>query len=33
VDLEWSNEVWNGAPGFLPHQWVLQQLALPQNAA
>src|SRR5262249_685365 len=32
VYLEWSNEVWNRAPGFLPHQWILQQLALPQNA-
>jgi hypothetical protein len=32
VYVEWSNEVWNGAPGFMPHQWVLQQLALPQNA-
>jgi hypothetical protein len=30
--VEWSNEVWNGAPGFVPHQWVTQQLALPQNA-
>jgi hypothetical protein len=32
VDVEWSNEVWNRAPGFLPYQWVIQQLALPQNA-
>jgi hypothetical protein len=32
VYLEWSNEVWNGAPGFLPYQWIRQQLALPQNA-
>jgi hypothetical protein len=32
VYVEWSNEVWNGAPGFIPHQWILQQLALPQNA-
>jgi putative intracellular protease/amidase len=32
IDLEWSNEVWNGATGFIPHQWVMQQLALPQNA-
>jgi hypothetical protein len=32
VYVEWSNEVWNGAPGFLPHQWVMQQLSLPQNA-
>jgi hypothetical protein len=32
VYLEWSNEVWNRAPGFVPHQWVMQQLALPQNA-
>jgi putative intracellular protease/amidase len=32
VYLEWSNEVWNRAPGFLPYQWITQQLALPQNA-
>jgi hypothetical protein len=32
VDLEWSNEVWNGAPGFMPYRWIQQQLALPQNA-
>src|SRR5262249_30003304 len=32
ADLEWSNEVWNRAPSFLPYQWITQQLALPQNA-
>jgi putative intracellular protease/amidase len=32
VYVEWSNEVWNGAPGFLANQWVRQQLALPENA-
>jgi hypothetical protein len=32
VYVEWSNEVWNGAPGFLPYRYVLQQLAQPQNA-
>jgi hypothetical protein len=32
VYVEWSNEVWNRAPGFMPYQWVIQQLALPQNA-
>jgi hypothetical protein len=32
VYLEWSNEVWNRAPGFFPYRWVTQQLALPQNA-
>ena len=32
VYLEWSNEVWNGAPGFMPYRWIRQQLALPQNA-
>lgn len=30
--VEWSNEVWNGAPGFMGNQWVRQQLTLPQNA-
>jgi hypothetical protein len=32
ADLEWSNEVWNRAPGFMPYQWITQQLQLPQNA-
>jgi putative intracellular protease/amidase len=32
VYLEWSNEVWNGAPGYLANQWVRQQLTLPENA-
>jgi hypothetical protein len=32
VYVEWSNEVWNRAPGFIPYQWITQQLALPQNA-
>ena len=32
VYLEWSNEVWNRAPGFLPYRWIVQQLQLPQYA-
>jgi hypothetical protein len=32
VYVEWSNEVWNPAPGHLVYQWVRQQVALPQNA-
>jgi hypothetical protein len=32
VYLEWSNEVWNGAPGFRPFRWILGQLQLPENA-
>jgi hypothetical protein len=32
VYIEWSNEVWNRGFGFLPYQWIIQQLALPQNA-
>jgi hypothetical protein len=30
--VEWSNEVWNPAPGFRPYRWIVQQLQLPENA-
>lgn len=32
VYLEWSNEVWNTAPGFDASSWITAQLALPENA-
>jgi putative intracellular protease/amidase len=32
VNVEWSNEVWNYAPGYVANRWVQQQLALPENA-
>jgi hypothetical protein len=30
--IEWSNEIWNFAPGFEANAWVRDQLELPQNA-
>jgi hypothetical protein len=32
IYLEWSNEVWNHAPGYLASRWIDQQLLLPQYA-
>jgi hypothetical protein len=32
IYVEWSNEVWNGAPGFMAYRWVQQQLERPENA-
>ncbi|MFM8364121.1 MAG: hypothetical protein ACKOAS_03125, partial [Verrucomicrobiota bacterium] len=29
--VEWSNEIWNFAPGFEATQWVLAQTQLPEN--
>jgi hypothetical protein len=30
--VEFSNELWNGAPGFEGNRWLQQQQSLPQNA-
>jgi len=30
--VEWSNEIWNFAPGFEATQWVAAQTRLPENA-
>ncbi len=32
VYVEYSDELWNPSPGYAGHQWLTQQLALPQNA-
>lgn len=31
IEVEWSNEVWNGSSGLAPNQWIKQQLTLPEN--
>ncbi len=30
--VEWSNEVWNYAPGFETYYWIADQTRLPENA-
>ncbi|MFM9010531.1 MAG: Calx-beta domain-containing protein [Planctomycetota bacterium] len=30
--VEWSNEIWNWAPGFEPYFWIADQARLPENA-
>ena len=30
--VEWSNEVWNSAPGFESYAWIAEQTRLPANA-
>lgn len=30
--VEWSNEIWNSAPGYEPYFWIASQLQLPENA-
>jgi len=32
VYVEWSNEVWNGVPGFEAAPWIAEQLRLPENS-
>ncbi len=30
--VEWSNEIWNSAPGFEPYVWIADQIRLPENS-
>lgn len=30
--VEWSNEVWNSAPGFESYAWIADQVRLPENS-
>ncbi len=30
--VEWSNEIWNSAPGFEPYAWIADQTRLPENS-
>ncbi len=30
--VEWSNEMWNSAPGFETYFWIADQIRLPENA-
>lgn len=32
IYVEWSNELWNYAPGFAAHPWLKEQLELPEHA-
>jgi putative intracellular protease/amidase len=30
--VEWSNEIWNSAPGFETYFWIADQIRLPENS-
>ena len=30
--VEWSNEIWNSAPGFEAYYWIANQIRLPENS-